>query len=190
VELSSRPAVWAFRDFASAEECDYLIELATSRLQPAVIVDPASGQLRPDPVRSSDSAAFPWVAEDMVVGALNRRIAVASGTRPICGEPLQVLRYAPGQEYRPHLDALPPSQNQRVLTMLVYLNEGYRGGETFFTQSGLKFSASRGDGLLFRNASADGLPDPSSKHAGLPVLQGVKFIASRWIRQHPIGPTQ
>jgi prolyl 4-hydroxylase len=129
---------------------------------------------------------FPWVSEDMVVSALNRRIAAASNTDRRCGEPLQVLRYRPGQEYRPHLDALPSRENQRVLTMLVYLNDRYSGGETCFTATGLKFSGAPGDALLFRNATPDGSPDPASQHAGLPVHEGEKYLASRWIRQHPI----
>jgi prolyl 4-hydroxylase len=43
----------------------------------------------------------------------------------------------------------------------------------------------RGDALLFRNALADGRPDPESRHAGRPVSGGEKLIASRWIRQRP-----
>jgi prolyl 4-hydroxylase len=102
------------------------------------------------------------------------------------GEPLQVLRYVPGQEYRSHLDALPASQNQRVLTMLVCLNDGYEGGETSFVRTGLKWKGRKGDALLFRNAGEDERPDPSSQHAGLPVTRGTKIIASRWIRAKPI----
>ena len=40
-----------------------------------------------------------------------------------------------------------------------------------------------GDALIFRNILANGDPDPASRHAGLPVLEGVKYLASRWIRQ-------
>ena len=185
-ELSTAPAVWAFDDFLSPAECSYLVEKAQEFLEPSVIVDPATGQLRPHPVRTSDSAAFPWVSEDLVISALNRRIAAASGTDVRCGEPLQVLRYRPGQEYRPHLDALPARDNQRILTMLVYLNEEYEGGETLFTRTGLKFAGGRGKGLLFRNGHPGGLPDLRAEHAGLPVMQGEKYVASRWIRERPV----
>jgi prolyl 4-hydroxylase len=128
---------------------------------------------------------FPWVSEDLVIHALNRRIAITSGTDVFAGEPLQVLRYSPGQQYRPHLDALPTGDNQRILTMLVYLNEDYEGGETHFTRTGLRFAGSAGDALLFRNATSDGLPDEMAQHAGLPVVRGEKYLASRWIRQRP-----
>ena len=57
-----------------------------------------------NPVRTSDAMVFPWIAESPAVHALNRRIAAATGTIPAQGEPLQVLRYRRGQQYRPHLD--------------------------------------------------------------------------------------
>ena len=93
-----------------------------------------------------------------------------------------VLRYQQGQEYRPHLDALPGLENQRVLTALVYLNDAYLGGETEFTRLGLKVKGRKGDVLVFRNTTADGSPDPISEHAGLPVVNGIKYLGSRWIR--------
>lgn len=186
-KVSTNPEVWTFEDFASPAECDYLIQTAEPLLQASMVVDPATGQLRPHPVRTSDGAIFPWASADMVITALNRRIALASGTDAACGEPLQVLRYRPGQEYRTHLDALPPGGNQRVLTMLVYLNDDYEGGETFFARPGLRFAGKRGNGLLFRNARPGGLPDPQAEHAGLPVVSGQKFVASRWIRERPIA---
>jgi prolyl 4-hydroxylase len=187
-QLSEQPEAWAFENFFSPDECTYLMDAARPLLEPSVIVDPVTGRFSPHPVRTSDGASFPWVSEDLVISALNRRIAAASATDVKAGEPLQVLRYAPGQEYRPHLDALPMGDNQRVLTMLVYLNGGYSGGETLFTRTGLKFAGRPGEGLLFRNALPGGEPDELAQHAGLPVTAGEKFIASRWIRERRFGP--
>lgn len=45
-----------------------------------------------------------------------------------------------------------------------------------------------GDALLFVNTLADGLPDPGSRHAGLPVTHGAKWLATRWIRRAAIDP--
>jgi prolyl 4-hydroxylase len=102
---------------------------------------------------------------------------------------MQVLSYAPGQQYHQHSDALPnvPPGQQRVLTFLVYLDEAYDGGETAFPALGLNVRGRTGDGLLFRNASHDGTPDPRSVHAGLPVTRGVKHLASRWIRAQALA---
>jgi prolyl 4-hydroxylase len=186
--LSESPEVRLFPQLFSPAECTYLIEVATPKLQPSLVVDPYSGQRVPHPIRTSDAADFPFTEENPAIHALNKRLAVASGTDVRSGEPLQVLTYAPGQQYREHSDALPavaPAQ-QRVLTFLVYLNEDYEGGETRFSATGLEVRGRVGDGLLFRNASATGAPDPRSLHAGMPVTRGVKHLASRWIRAAPL----
>ena len=99
-----------------------------------------------------------------------------------------MLRYRPGQEYKPHFDHIPGFANQRVMTMLVWLNEDYDGGETLFMMTGRKLRGRIGDALLFRNSKADGRRDDSAAHAGLAVTSGEKLIASRWIRQHPFEP--
>jgi prolyl 4-hydroxylase len=186
-DLSAQTEVRSFDRFFTSAECSYLIERARVLLQPSVIVDPKTGQLRPHPVRTSEGAVFPWVSEDLVIHALNRRIAAASGTDVGAGEPLQVLRYSPGQQYHPHLDALPFGDNQRIYTMLVYLNDGYGGGETHFTRTGLTFAGRTGDALLFRNSTLSGEPDEMTQHAGLPVVRGEKYLASRWIRERPLA---
>lgn len=186
--VSDSPEAAVFPGLLSDAECRYLVDSALPLMAPSVIVDPASGQFRPHPVRTSDNAMFPWIDENPVIHAINRRIAAASGSAADAGEPLQVLRYRPGQQYRPHHDALPGTDNQRILTMLVYLNDAYSGGETMFLSTGLKVKGAAGDALLFRNADERGEPDPRAQHAGLPVTSGEKLIASRWIRQRRFGP--
>jgi prolyl 4-hydroxylase len=156
-------------------------------LAPSVVVDAASGRQMPDPVRSSDGMGFTWPLENPAVHALNRPIAAASGTDVECGEPLQVLRYKPGDQYRTHFDAIAGFDNQRVMTCLVWLNDGYEGGETFFPTPGLALRGAKGDAILFRNAGDDGRRDEAAAHAGLPVRAGEKLIASRWIRQQPFA---
>jgi prolyl 4-hydroxylase len=182
------PEVTLFRGFASPTECSYLVRMAEPAFQPAAVGHVSGGaQQLNQQIRTCDVAVFTWIAEDLVIQAFNRRIAAVSGTKAEFGEPLQALRYRPGQQFRPHRDCLPPGESQRTLTMLVYLNEDYTGGETEFLKTGFKVKGSAGDAILFRNADSAGNPDPDSLHAGLPVTSGVKLLASRWIRQHPFG---
>jgi prolyl 4-hydroxylase len=183
-KLSSAPHVLCSEHFMTEAECSYLKSALEGALQPSLVVDPATGRMIPHPVRKSDFAVFGVHAEDLVVNALNRRIAALSGTGLDQGEPLQLLRYRAGGEYRAHLDALPPAEpNQRILTVLVYLSDDYQGGETSFPRTGLSFRGRTGDALLFRNVATDGSPDPLAIHCGLPVTHGEKLIASRWIRE-------
>jgi prolyl 4-hydroxylase len=188
-QLSTSPDVCLFPDLFTPEECDFLIERAAPSLRPSLVVDPHSGQQVPNPVRTSDAVGFPLVDESPAIHALCRRLAEASGTHVKQGEPLQILRYRPGQEYRPHFDSIGNAENQRVLTFLVYLNDDYEGGETEFLTTGLRVKGKKGDGLLFRNADASGSPDPSAQHAGLPVAAGEKYLASRWIRERQFTPS-
>jgi prolyl 4-hydroxylase len=186
--LSDTPEVKLFSKLFTAAECDYLVKASTPMLQPSVVVDPRTGRQVPNPIRTSDDARFPWVILNPAVQALNRRIAAASGTHVDQGEPLQILRYRPGQEYRAHLDAIAGLENRRVLTMIVYLNDGYKGGETRFVKTGLDVRGRKGDALLFRNTLPDGRADPMSQHAGMPVASGTKLIATRWIWEQPYVP--
>ncbi len=184
--LSDVPAVTMFQGLLTNEECAYLVAAADGLFAPSTVVDPSTKRLIRDPVRTSDVAAFPLVLEDPAIHAINRRLAAASATGVDQGEPLQVLRYRPGQEYKLHSDALPPGENQRVLTMILWLNEDFLGGETRFLATGLTVRGRIGDALLFRNVDVAGRADPSARHAGLPVTEGVKYLASRWIRQEPL----
>jgi len=60
--------------------------------------------------------------QDAVVAALEERVAAWTGIPVSHQEDLQVLRYAPGQQYRPHMDS-----NGRICTVLVYLVGARRG---------------------------------------------------------------
>ncbi len=185
--LSASPHVEVFPNLFTPAECRFLVKAAEPLMQPALTVHPQTGQQLRNPVRTSDAAAFPLALESPAIHALNRRLAAVSKMPVSHGEPLQVLRYQPGQEYRAHSDALPGVDNQRIVTVLVYLNDSYSGGETHFFANKLSFKGELGDALLFRNVRPDGRPDEQSAHAGLPVKRGIKLIASRWIRQQPLS---
>lgn len=184
--LHNSPRIERLPGFISVDECSYLIDIAQPRLAPAVVVDPRTGQQMRDPVRSALSAAFPFVAEDPVLHAINRRIAAATTTSWEQGEPLQVLSYQPGQEYKLHSDALPFGGNQRTLTLLVALSGGFTGGATAFPRLGLEWTGQPGDALFFTNTDSAGQPLAAMWHAGLPVTAGRKLLLSKWIRAEPL----
>lgn len=175
-----------FKSFLGDDECEYLQAIARPRLQRAMVVDPKTGQLIYDPVRKSSFTSFPFVDENPAIHALNRRIAAATATTYEQGEPLQILSYAHGDEYKLHSDALPQSANQRTSTFLVYLNDDYVGGETDFPNLDFKFKGSPGDAIWFENADQYGRPMAITNHRGSKVISGTKMIASKWIRARPL----
>jgi prolyl 4-hydroxylase len=86
------------------------------------------------------------------------------------------------------MDFLPGAENQRLVTGLVYLNHGYEGGETAFVKADFKVKGRKGDAILFRNIHADRRADQMAEHAGLPVVRGVKLLASVWMRERTFVP--
>ncbi len=65
------------------------------------------------------------------------------------------------------------------------MSDGYEGVETDFPDLGITIRGAIGDVLLFRSLDEAGRLDPRTRHAGLPVTGGVKWLATRWIRQAP-----
>lgn len=185
--LAPGGAVLRFPGLLTPAECEHVARGAADIMEPAVVIDQRTGQQFRHPYRTSDGAVLGPTRESLPVRAVNRRIAAISGTGVDQGEALMVLRYAPGQEFRPHLDSLPGTRNQRIKTVLIYLNQGYAGGETTFSHYGLTVAPKGGDAILFTNTLPDGRPDPRALHAGLPVETGVKWLATRWIRAQPFS---
>jgi prolyl 4-hydroxylase len=186
--LSSDPHVEVLRKLLLASECEWLIRRAQPLLKPSFVDDGKTGRGRPDPIRTSHGAALVPHEEDLVVQDINRRIAAATATSVTHAEALYVMRYTPGQEYKPHLDALPGLKNQRDWTAIAYLNQAFEGGATVFPKLELTIRGDPGDVLVFRNSSSDGEPDLRLRHAGVPVASGEKWIATRWIRSGPHDP--
>ncbi len=186
--IHQSPDLIVVEGLLAPEECQYLISVAAPRVQPAMIDNNAPGGGRRDPHRTSFDSSFGPGDEDLVFQRINRRIARETGTGYECGEPMHILRYTSGQEYRPHMDTIAGASNQRIWTALVYLNDGYGGGETDFPLLDLRIEGAAGDALLFCSVDVNGRPDPRTQHAGLPVTTGTKWLASRWIRQSRYVP--
>jgi prolyl 4-hydroxylase len=186
--LADGSRVVRFPQFFTPGECSHVATVTAELLEPSRVVDPRTGRRILHPVRTADEAVIGPTREDLVVQALNRRIAAASGTDADQGESLTILRYRPGQQFRLHSDILTNTRNQRVATMLVYLNAGFEGGHTTFPGHRLDIAPRPGDAILFRNVDASGAPDSSMRHSGEPVVRGVKWLATRWIRARSFSP--
>ena len=180
--LSSHPFVKHWKGFLTPAESAHIAMQSRDILEPSRVADPRTGNLIAHPIRTSSAAPLGPTRETLPIRAILMRIAAATGTGIDQGESLTVLHYAPGQQYRPHVDALPGVANQRMGTLILYLNEGYGGGETRFDATGLTVAGRGGDALYFRNLDDNGKADPLSRHAGLPVTHGAKWVATRWIR--------
>ena len=171
---------------------DALINVAAPLVQRSQIVDAVTGEVRVDPMRTCSHITLGPRQHDHVLEAIERCISRVSGMPALNGEFLQILRYRPGEEFRPHVDYFNESGagayqsladgGQRAQTVLLYLNDDYAGGSTCFPKLQLDIKSRRGDLLHFHNLGADGLGHRDSLHAGMPVLAGEKWLLSQWIR--------
>lgn len=186
--IGENPTVQRVTGLLTAAECDHLASVAAPMLSPATVVDPRTGRNVVNPVRTSDTAVLGPHHETLPIHAINRRIAEVSRTDWRQGEALTIMRYRRAQVFRPHIDAIAGAKNQRIATVLVYLNEGFEGGETSFLASGIKVTPRRGDAILFDNVDSGGAIDPLTQHAGEAVRRGEKWLATRWIRSRPFDP--
>ncbi len=105
-----------------------------------------------------------------------------------CCESVQLTRYRVGQQYRDHYDNFNlvgyenTVDNDRVATALLYLNDGFQGGQTEFPLLNISVTPCQGDILYFAYP-----PEHRELllHAGRPVTRGEKRIVSMWIRSQP-----
>jgi prolyl 4-hydroxylase len=191
--ISESPRIVAVVDMADAHLCEWVIARARGKLTPAATSDRASGeQYILSSVRTNSACDFRGAEADLVLATLRARIAALTGTRIEGFESVHVLRYAVGEEFRPHLDATLDSSapdyavryaagQQRALTFLLALNDDFDGGETEFPVIGLRWKPRRGRALFFWNVDSGGAVDRRTLHAGRPVTRGEKWTLSQWI---------
>lgn len=186
----SAPRVVVLSNFLSSEECDSLIEAASPQLARSEAFVPDTGGNAVHPARTSRGMFF-QKGQTTVVARIEARIAALTHWPVENGEGLQLLHYAPGEEYKPHYDYFDPAHagsasvlkrgGQRVATLIMYLNTPQWGGETIFPDLNLRVSPIKGNALFF---SYD-RPHASTRtlHGSVPVVRGEKWVATKWLRE-------
>lgn len=127
------------------------------------------------------------------VRPIDCRIAELLGISHAQGETMQGQRYALNQHFRAHHDYFRGDQpywpkmeaqgGQRTWTAMIYLNDVGQGGATWFPQAGIKVPPRKHMILIWNNMNPDGSPNPLTLHEGMPVLQGAKYIVTKWFRE-------
>ncbi len=184
------PRVVLFQNFLSAAECDELIRLSRDRMQASHVIDMDSGDTRADAGRTSSGTAFTR-GESPLIERIERRIEALLQWPYERGEALQILRYEVGQEYKPHYDYVDPTQpgaapflargGQRVASLVMYLNTPQDGGGTNFPDVGFEIAAHQGCAVYFSYDRPH--PMTRSRHGGMPVRAGEKWVATKWLRE-------
>lgn len=156
----------------SPAECADLIE-RIERLGPelAPITTPRGPVLRPD-IRNNDRVIFddPELAAELfarLAGAIPPRLC----DRRACGanERFRCYRYSPGQRFSPHYDGAfyRDHRARSLLTLMIYLNEGFAGGDTAFLDWDVRIAPRTGAALLFQHQLL---------HEGAELVAGTKYV--------------
>jgi prolyl 4-hydroxylase len=190
------PRIVLFGNLLSSEECEQVIDASRRRLHRSTVVNAATGAYDVHADRTSNGTHFE-LGENSLVVRIEQRISEVTGCPVENGEPLQVLHYTTGAEYKPHYDYFEPTQpgsgrvmstgGQRVATVIMYLNDVDAGGSTVFPTLGLDVLPRQGAAVYFAYTSASGETDSRTLHGGSPVLAGEKWIATKWLRQRRYG---
>ncbi|MBB6094597.1 hypothetical protein HNQ60_003484 [Povalibacter uvarum] len=194
--VSERPRILVVERFATEAECAWLIERGRPALTRALVYR-GSADAQVAQTRTNTEMGFTIFHADVLLSLLRDRMAAVLQTSTRFFEVTKLLHYEPGEQFALHGDFLQTNtpelaqevdlRGQRSTTFLVYLNDGFEGGETDFPRLGFRYKGNRGDALVFSNLQADGSPDYSTVHAGLATTRGEKWLLSQWVRTKPVG---
>jgi len=196
VQVYAGPKIWTCESFATPELCEWLVGRALNRFKPALMRDATTGVAAALDSRTCSDFAFDVLDGAIVMLLLRYKVSNVT-TIPIPHmEPPQIFHYAVGEEIKPHHDFLFDGEHgygpdgsytgDRLATFLMYLNDGYEGGELYFPHVGYTYRGQTGDAIFF-SSQRDKKPDPTSLHAASAVTRGEKFILSQWIHDQPFA---
>ena len=161
--------IWTIADFLTKEECEELIHLSEAAGFDEAKVSFSSGARMMKGLRNNDRlmhedkaladklwerlrAFCPETIEDAQAIGLN--------------EMFRFYRYEKGQRFKRHIDGRfkKDEKTESRITFMIYLNEGYEGGETAFNDVTIK--PQTGTALCFIH---------EQKHESTPLVSGVKY---------------
>lgn len=173
-------------NFITKEDADYILEMAEYNYEDSIIVGgPADG------IRKSQTY---WLdKDDPIAKKIITKVCAIDGYNIEQREDIQVVKYEPNGYYKEHHDSCCDDNEicrkfnkdgNRVLTMVIYLNNGFEGGATKFPNIDKEYKPEKYSGILFypMNKNGDKCHD-NSLHGGMPVISGEKYIANVWIRE-------
>lgn len=181
----TRPQI--INDVLTLPECHSIISVAQPNLIDSQTIGGANSKIR--------NSRQHWIPKsDPLAAKLISKVAAMYNIPFENAEDLQVVRYHPGQFYKEHHDACCDQNSkceefikksgQRILTVLVYLNDAFTDGETEFQNLNLRLKAKPGSAIVFHPlADKSSFCHPLALHAGLPVTSGEKWIANVWFRE-------
>lgn len=182
------PLIVILGNVLSDEECDELIRLSRDKMNRSKIgVTHEVNEIR------TSSSMFFQENENDIITKIEKRISSIMNIPIEHGDGIQILKYTPGQEYKAHFDFFTstskPIKNNRISTIVMYLNDVEHGGETFFPKLNFSVSPQKGMAVYFEYFYNDKNVNELTLHGGAPVITGEKWVASQWMRRQKQSTT-
>lgn len=168
LELASE--VWSIENFWSPEKCEKFIARSEKIGYEQAKVDTDKGAIVVESVRNNNRILHNDVELAKLVWDSAKEFAPQSiGLSMAIGlnELFRFYKYQPGQLFKRHSDQsfIRNQYEASYYTFMIYLNDGYQGGETRFEN--VVVNPRQGCGLIFLHS----LP-----HEGAEVTQGIKYV--------------
>jgi len=183
---TDKAQIYEIPDLLTREECEALIEVIDSSLQPSTVTR------GPADYRTSRTCHMRG-ANPALVKEIDERIARLIGVDPAYSEPIQGQRYDEGQYFKAHTDWFSPGTDeyeehtkpggQRTWTVMIWLNRVECGGATRFERLGRDFYPVPGSAVAWNNCGIDGTPNHDTLHEAMPVTSGTKYVITKWFRE-------
>ncbi|MDE5054442.1 2OG-Fe(II) oxygenase [Niallia taxi] len=181
------PLIIVLDNVLSNQECNQLIEFSKDNLKRSKISSSGEGEV--NDIRTSSSMFFQGNEND-ILEKLEKRISAIMCIPIEHAEGIQILKYTPGQEYKAHFDffnsASKAAKNNRISTLVIYLNDVEEGGETYFPKLNLSISPKKGSAVYFEYFYNNEDLNELTLHGGAPVIKGEKWVATQWMRKQKI----
>ena len=176
-----------YPNFLSEENCKVIISLGEPDLERAGVLGAQYADFR--------IAETKFFNPDIPALKKIREVVAQKTGIPIENqEPMSLIKYQVGGLFKAHHDCFHKTADyyegcmrqggQRIKTCLIYLNEDFEGGQTEFPKMKYKLQPKTGLMVVWDNTDVNGEIIQESEHAGLPVISGVKYLISIWIREN------
>ena len=182
---SDKVELYLLEDFLNKSECQKVVGLIKSKLQPSTI----SGQA-PDPYFRTSRTCHLGKMDAPFMQEIDQRICKILGIDPSYAEVIQGQYYQVGQEFKAHTDYFEVNEmetyggkaGQRTYTFMIYLNDVEAGGETKFPHLNYAFKPTMGAAVIWNSLNTNGSTNEHTLHHALPVIKGYKAVITKWFR--------
>lgn len=158
--------------FFTPEECKGFIDFSEKQGYEQSLIRTREGEVMNKEIRDNDRVIWdnPQIAEQIWEMVKDMLPADIDGYEPIgLNERFRFYRYKDGQQFKPHVDgSFRRSETETSkITLLIYLNEDFEGGNTTLVLEGEEIEPKEGMLFLFEHRIM---------HCGRPVTEGTKYV--------------